>query len=98
MAKGNIKVMLSLVLILLIAAALRIYNLVYFHDLDSDEAVYAQATFALSRGLLPYKEVFLAHPPVYYYLAYPFVLSSPSVYSFRLFNVILSLCTLIVSS
>jgi 4-amino-4-deoxy-L-arabinose transferase-like glycosyltransferase len=94
MNKEKIKDITSLFVVLLIAFFIRVYNLLYFHDLAPDESVYAHAIFALTKGFAPYKEIFLAHPPVYFYLAYPIIFVSPTLYSFRLFNVILSLGTI----
>lgn len=85
---------LVLPLIILLAAALRLTNLLDFHSLDSDEAVYSQMVFALTKGLIPYKDIYLPHPPVYFFISYPIMLADPSLYLIRAFNVALSLGTL----
>ncbi|MEM2904505.1 MAG: glycosyltransferase family 39 protein [Candidatus Bathyarchaeia archaeon] len=35
---------------------------------ESDESIYVYAGYAISRGLIPYREIALAHPPVVYLL------------------------------
>lgn len=87
---------MALPLILTLGTSLRLINLLSFHSLESDQAVYSQAIFALTKGYVPYREMYLAHPPLYFYMAYPFVLLMPHLYSLRLFNVILSMGTLYV--
>lgn len=80
--------------ILVLGAALRLINLLNFQALESDEAIYAQTIFTLTKGLIPFKDVFIASPPVYFYLSYPVILVDPSLYLIRIFNVALSLGTL----
>jgi 4-amino-4-deoxy-L-arabinose transferase-like glycosyltransferase len=95
--RENIKLIVVLFLVLFIALFPRVYNLSYFHDVDTDEAIYAQTMFTLTKGELPYKDVFLAHPPVYFYLAFPIIAISPSIEAIRFLNVLLSLgivCTI----
>jgi hypothetical protein len=69
---------------------------VYFHDLESDEAVYAQAAFAVSKGYVPYKDIFFASPPIYLYIESVVVALNPSLWSIRAFNVFLGLVTIIL--
>jgi hypothetical protein len=83
----------ALGLILSMAAFLRFYNLVYFHDLESDEAVYAQAAFAVSKGYVLYKDIFFASPPVYLYMESVITYFSPNLWPIRAFNVLLGLGT-----
>lgn len=77
--------------ILVLGASFRLLNLQYFHGLDTDEAIYAQIVFAMTKGYALYSTVGFVHPPVYPALAYPFVLISPTLMTFRLLNVVLSL-------
>jgi 4-amino-4-deoxy-L-arabinose transferase-like glycosyltransferase len=70
---------------------LRFLNLLHFHALDSDEALYAQAALAMTKGYIPYKDIFFAHPPVYLHMEYLVIRVSPSLLSMRIFNVLLGL-------
>jgi len=74
-----------------LGAFFRLLNLQYFHGLDTDEAIYAQIVFAVTRGYTLYSAIGFVHPPVYPVLVYPFVLISPTLLTVRLFNVALSL-------
>lgn len=69
-------------------AFLRVYSLVYFHGLDTDEAIYAQVVFAMIKGHTLYRDIGFVHPPIYPSLEYPFMLISPNLFTFRLLNVI----------
>ena len=84
----------GLIVALILAFFLRLVNLLYFHGLESDEALYAQVISALSNGYIPYKDIFVGHPPVYFYLAMPFFMVFPSLYTIRLYNVLLGLVNL----
>lgn len=74
---------------LALGAFLRFLNLLYFHTLDTDEAIYAQAVSALTKGYVPYRDVFFAHPPVYLYLEYGILSANHSLLALRSFNVVL---------
>src|SRR5690348_11855660 len=39
----------------------------------SDESVYTYAAYAISKGLIPYKEIVLAHPPIGFAVLAPLV-------------------------
>lgn len=81
-------------LVIAVGAVLRFYNLQYFHSLDSDEAVYAQAAYALAAGQIPYRDFFYASPPLYLYLNALAVAISPSLESIRTLNVLIGLFTI----
>ena len=85
---------MGLILIFIIAIIFRLINLIDFHSLESDEALYAQVVSLLSKGFLPYRDIFVGHPPLYFYIAVPFYWIVPHLYSIRLFNVILSVAIL----
>ena len=91
--KGHTKVLL---IELAVGALLRFFNLIYFHTLDTDEAIYAQAVFAVTKGYIPYRDVFFAHPPVYLYLESGVLAASHSLLSLRSFNVLLGLATAVL--
>jgi len=81
---------------LVVGAFLRFFNLLYFHVLDTDEAIYAQAVLVVTKGYIPYKDVFFAHPPVYLYMAYGVMRVSPSLLSMRSLNVFLGIATIVL--
>lgn len=91
--KGHTKILLGE---LTVGALLRFFNLVYFHTLDTDEAIYAQAVFAVTKGYVPYRDVFFAHPPVYLYLESGVLAASHSLLALRSFNVLLGLATIVL--
>ena len=88
------KSIVSFFVILVIGAFLRLFNLMYFHSLDTDEAIYAQIVFAMTRGYTLYKDIGFVHPPLYPYIEYPFVLVSPNLWTIRLVNVLLGMATI----
>ncbi len=59
----------ALCFVITLAVILRMYNIENFRVLVSDEAIYAQSSYAISKGYVPYKDVFLAHPPLYFLIA-----------------------------
>jgi len=83
-------------LIFVFGAFFRLLNLQYFHALDTDEAIYAQIVFAMTKGYTLYSTIGFVHPPVYPVLEYPFVLISPTIMTVRLFNVALSLAIVLL--
>lgn len=86
----------SLFLELSIGALLRFFNLLGFHALQSDEAIYSQAAFAFSKGYIPYKDVFFAHPPVSLFLNGLALTINPSLVSLRVLNVFFGLATILL--
>lgn len=76
-----------------IGAFLRFFNLLYFHSLDSDEAIYSQVALAMTKGYIPYKDIVFTHPPVYLYMEYPVIWVGPSLLALRSFNVLLGIAT-----
>ncbi len=87
---------IGLTLALAVSLFFRLFNILYFHSLESDEALYAQVVFALTKGYTPYRDIFVGHPPLYFYMAVPFYTALPGLYSIRLYNVVLSVTTLIL--
>jgi len=87
---------LSLFLVAFLAVVLRMYNIEYFQVMTSDEAVYAQSSYAISRGYIPYRDVFLAHPPIYF-LASSFwmILVGATLFNARSLNVLFGICTMV---
>jgi 4-amino-4-deoxy-L-arabinose transferase-like glycosyltransferase len=57
---------LFFIFILLAGAYLRLVNLATFQPVVSDEGIYYQAAYVISRGYVPYKEIFLPSPPLYF--------------------------------
>lgn len=82
--------------IFVLGALFRLVNLLYFHSLDTDEAIYAQIVFAMTKGYTLYSKIGFVHPPVYPSLVYPFVLISPTLTTIRLFNVVIGLAIVIL--
>ncbi|MEM2569955.1 MAG: glycosyltransferase family 39 protein [Candidatus Bathyarchaeia archaeon] len=82
-------------LVLAAGAILRLYNLTYFHYMTADECVYTQAVFAVTKGCMPYRDVFIAHPLLYFLIQYPFLYFKPSLFMARLPSVLLGLGTTI---
>jgi len=77
-----------------IGVLLRFLNLLYFHTLEIDEAIYAQVIFAMTKGYIPYKDVVFVHPPVYLYIEYFVMLVNPNLLALRSFNVLLGIATI----
>ncbi|MEM2517698.1 MAG: glycosyltransferase family 39 protein [Candidatus Bathyarchaeia archaeon] len=91
------KASLSFLAILAAGMFFRLYNLLFFHPMTADECVYTQAVFAMTRGYIPYKDIFIAHPLVYFYIEYPFMYLHPSLLSVRLVSVLLSLGVMLLT-
>jgi 4-amino-4-deoxy-L-arabinose transferase-like glycosyltransferase len=55
---------------------------------QSDESLYVYTGFAISKGVIPYREIVLAHPP-FMYLLYSIIISliGADLIYIRLFNV-----------
>lgn len=51
----------------------------------SDESVYVYASYAIMRGTIPYREIYLPHPPLIFYIyAFLIKLLGPNIYCLRL--------------
>jgi len=90
------KSILALSFVFVSGAFLRLLNLQYFHALDTDEAIYAQIVFAMTRGQTLYRTVGFVHPPIYPALEYPFVMINPTLFTVRIFNIALGLAIIYV--
>src|SRR3990170_7876314 len=54
----------------------------------SDESIYSYASYAISQGVIPYREIQLAHPPFMYLINALFIgLSGPSLIYLRLWTI-----------
>jgi len=86
-------------LILILQAALFVrLILLDYTQLASDEAIYTYTPYLLTKGILPYKEVFMAHPPLNFYITVFFMeVFKPSYPSIRLLNVVIFLATIIMT-
>lgn len=91
------KAPLNFLIILVIGMFFRLYNLLFFNHMTADECVYTQAVFAMTRGYVPYKDIFIAHPLIYFYIEYPFTYLYPSLLSARLVSVLLSLGAMLLT-
>lgn len=90
------KALLILISTLIAGMSLRFYNLPYFHFMTADESVYTQAVFAMTKGYWPYRDVFIAHPLLYFLIQYPFMYISPSLLMARSVSVLLGLGTMLL--
>jgi 4-amino-4-deoxy-L-arabinose transferase-like glycosyltransferase len=62
---------------------------------QSDESTYIYAAYAMTRGLVPYREIFLAHPPLMYFAYSTFIrLVGVDILRIRLLNVAVYLTTI----
>jgi len=87
---------LLLLAALMLGVFVRFYNLSYFHFMTADESVYTQAVYAITKGYVPYRDVFVAHPPVHFLVQYPFMLISSSLLMVRFLSVLLGLGSIIL--
>src|SRR3990170_1488047 len=54
----------------------------------SDESLYSYASYAISQGVIPYREIQLAHPPFMYFINAVFIrLSGPDLIYLRLWTI-----------
>lgn len=61
-------------LIAIILTALFVHMMILLqHGMFSDEAVYTYTAYAISEGVVPYKEIYLAQPPLMYYVLVAFI-------------------------
>lgn len=61
---------------------------------QSDESLYVYASYAITRGVVPYREIYLAHPPLMYAIYSVFIqLVGPDFIRVRLLNVLTYLVT-----
>lgn len=92
----KLKAPLSFSVILIFGMFFRLYNLLFFRSMTADECVYVQAVFAMTKGCVPYKDIFIAHPLVYFVIEYPFIYLYPNLLSARLVSVLLSFGTILL--
>ncbi len=88
---------LSPLIVIFAGALIRLYSLSLFFSLLADEGIYLQAVFSITRNCAPYKDLFLAHPPLYYFILYPFVLFEPTVWIARFANLLLGIVTIVLT-
>ena len=86
-----------LLVALMLGIFVRFYNLSYFHFMVADESVYTHAVFAITKGYVPYKELFVAHPPIHFLVQYLFLLVSSSLLMVRFLSVMLGLGSTILT-
>lgn len=86
---SNNKGFVFLLAALIFGFFLRWYNLEYFSFMTADESVYTQAVYAISKGYIPYRDVFIAHPPMHFLVQYPFMLISSSLLMVRFSSILL---------
>lgn len=88
----RITTLICMSILILVGMFLRTYNLETFQSLNSDEAVYSQTAFVMSRGYIPYRDVYIAHPPLFFYIECTWIiLTGPSLFSLRFLNVLLGM-------
>ncbi len=67
-------------------------------QLASDEAIYTYTSYLITKGVLPYKEVFMAHPPLsFYFTAFFMWIFEPSYPSIRILSTGIFLGTIIMT-
>lgn len=80
--KSDVLEKVPLIIILQVALLIRLVFLDSL-QLSSDEAIYTYTSYLITKGVLPYKEVFIAHPPLSFYITaffmWNFELSYPSI-------------------
>jgi 4-amino-4-deoxy-L-arabinose transferase-like glycosyltransferase len=65
---------------------------------QSDESVYVYASYAITRGVVPYRQIYLAHPPLMYAIYSGFIrLVGPDFIRIRLLNVVVHLLTIFLT-
>jgi 4-amino-4-deoxy-L-arabinose transferase-like glycosyltransferase len=65
---------------------------------QSDESIYVYASYAVTRGVVPYRQIFFAHPPLMYVTYCAFIrLVGPDFVRIRLLNVIVFLSTVFLT-
>jgi copper chaperone CopZ len=83
----QVKKMKGIVSILIASFAIRML-LMFVNSFQSDESIYVYAGYAISKGLIPYREILLAHPPLIFLIYSAIIwLSGASLTLIRLFNV-----------
>jgi len=66
--------------------------------LQSDESIYVYSAYAITKGVVPYREVFLAHPPLMYLVYSVFIqIVGTNFISLRLCNVVVYLFTIFLT-
>ena len=64
----------------------------------SDESVYVYSAYAIARGVVPYRELFLAHPPLMFILYAMFIrLVGPNYVYLRVCNILICLATIFLT-
>jgi hypothetical protein len=92
---GKLIAIVVLIALTFIGVYVRLTDLTTFSSLVSDEGIYAQDSYVLSLGYVPYKDVFLAQPPVFFAIEATFLkFFGSSLFVYRLPNVILSIITI----
>ena len=65
---------------------------------QSDESIYIYSAYAITKGIVPYREVFLAHPPLMYLVYSVFIqIVGTNFISLRLCNVVVYLFTIFLT-
>lgn len=95
--KGDVLMKAALILVLQGALLTRLVFL-DFGQLASDESIYTYTSYLIVKGVLPYKEVFMAHPPLSFYLTAFFIwVLGPSYPFIRLLSVGIFLGTVMMT-
>ncbi len=84
---------LTIVLIMMLALSIRVYFTPSF-SFGDDESIYTYSYFAISKGIVPYREIQLPSPPLSH-LIYAFIIKivGPDLYSLRLSNIVFFVAT-----
>ena len=65
---------------------------------QSDESLYVYSAYAITKGVVPYREIFLAHPPLMYLIYSVFIrVVGTNFVSLRLCNVVVYLFTIFLT-
>lgn len=95
--KGDVFEKVALIFIMQIALLIRLAFLDSV-QLASDEAIYTYTSFLITKGVLPYKEVFMAHPPLgFYFTSFFMWIFEPSYPSIRLLSIGIFLGTIVMT-
>lgn len=97
LSKSNSLEKACLVFILQIALLVRLAFLDSI-QLSSDEAIYTYTSYLITHGVVPYREIFIAHPPLNFYVTASFMgISEPSYPSIRLLSIGIFLVTVLLT-
>jgi 4-amino-4-deoxy-L-arabinose transferase-like glycosyltransferase len=86
-------------LFLVLSLAILLYSIfMLVPAFQSDEAIYTYAAYAITRGIVPYRQITLVHPPLMY-LAYtiPISLAGPNLVATRTFSFAIFLCAVVLT-